>query len=614
MKTLFLSILIICSLFVKATIYYVDIAGNNDNDGSQTQPWATLMYAVTQATNHGDTIFINSGTHNLSSECDLPVGVSLLGEGNNSVINITAPGEWAYGIWLVSNEINTDGDQSVSHIRFTGNSLNAYGALMIRARGNIKIHDCEFEDFDDCAVTFDGQINDGNGLPVQWTIGNRFYNNIVTNCCKRQVGDWMSGALQIGAQEGMRIYNNHFTENERGGAQCGYPIKYYSNGYLRDLKIYDNTIVKLPAIEDYSDWNFAIELWNWMGGIEIYNNHIEGSIDVDHVVKGDYTFGTKIHNNFFGYPSLPTSSGNWTNLNAGIYIEFACNDVNIFDNEFKNLETPIRFSPRDETLNDINIYYNLFNQIGNEKGDDGCNLINFSGSGFTINNLKFLNNTVYTGTNGAAYGLILSGDNYNNVAIQNNIFYGFTVSPIEIDGSNTNDLDIENNLFYSNGNDFPNLANVPSNYNNRNNISDNPDFVTPNTDFSLQSTSPAIDKGKDVGLLTDYLGNQVEGLPDIGAFEYKTPTSIHDPFLNKNKLMHAYLNQSKDCIVIVKPPINKNYQVVVSDVLGRRYYKSDFLSGADEVIIPQVLQTPGLNVIGLLYENSIKDTQKIIFN
>lgn len=41
-------------------------------------------------------------------------------------------------------------------------------------------------------------------------------------------------------------------------------------------------------------------------------------------------------------------------------------------------------------------------------------------------------------------------------------------------------------------------------------------------DFALQSTSPAINKGADVGLPTDYTGNPISGLPDIGAFEYQT--------------------------------------------------------------------------------------------
>ena len=44
-------------------------------------------------------------------------------------------------------------------------------------------------------------------------------------------------------------------------------------------------------------------------------------------------------------------------------------------------------------------------------------------------------------------------------------------------------------------------------------------FNTP-TDFKLQSTSPCINAGADVGLTTDYNGDPVIGLPDIGAYEF----------------------------------------------------------------------------------------------
>ncbi|MFZ2226154.1 MAG: choice-of-anchor Q domain-containing protein [Candidatus Moraniibacteriota bacterium] len=45
-------------------------------------------------------------------------------------------------------------------------------------------------------------------------------------------------------------------------------------------------------------------------------------------------------------------------------------------------------------------------------------------------------------------------------------------------------------------------------------------------DFTIQSTSPAIDAGTDVGLATDYAGNPIYGLPDIGAYEYQPPYTM----------------------------------------------------------------------------------------
>ncbi|MCK9411156.1 MAG: right-handed parallel beta-helix repeat-containing protein [Prolixibacteraceae bacterium] len=509
-----------------SNVHYVDVAGSDANDGSREHPWATLMYGVTKVTNGGDTIFFNAGTHTVSAVCKLPVGVSLLGTGNASVINITTTNDWAFGIRLTSDVVNTIGNQSISHLRFTGNSITAYGAIFIAGRGNVSVHDCQFEDFDDCAITFDGQVGGASGKPSAWCKSNKFYNNTITNCCKRQVGDWMTGALQIGAQEGMHINNNKFTENKRGAGNNGYCIKYYSNGYNKDLKIYDNTLTKSPAIATLNDWNFAIELWNWSGGIEIYNNFIYGSIDLDHVVKGEYAYGTRIHHNSFGYASFPPSSGNGTNFNAGIYIEFSCSDVFIYNNDFHNLESPIRFSPRTNDICErIQISYNVFNQIGNTNSDNGCNLMNFAGSKYTINNLEFLNNTVYAGTKRPGYGIYMpEGETFNHTKICNNIFVGFPLYPIEINGDKKNYLTIERNIFWGNGTNDAHVTGSPENYTKTVNYAKDPLFVIEGSNFYLKSTSPAIDAGIDVGLTKDYLGHAVPDKlkVDIGAYEYIT--------------------------------------------------------------------------------------------
>jgi hypothetical protein len=47
--------------------------------------------------------------------------------------------------------------------------------------------------------------------------------------------------------------------------------------------------------------------------------------------------------------------------------------------------------------------------------------------------------------------------------------------------------------------------------------------IIASSNFALLSVSPAIDAGTDVGLTTDYAGNPIYGLPDIGAYEYQPP-------------------------------------------------------------------------------------------
>jgi hypothetical protein len=52
-------------------------------------------------------------------------------------------------------------------------------------------------------------------------------------------------------------------------------------------------------------------------------------------------------------------------------------------------------------------------------------------------------------------------------------------------------------------------------------IAANPKYDNPATDdYDIQSDSPCINAGVDVGLTTDYEGNPIVGNPDIGAYEY----------------------------------------------------------------------------------------------
>ena len=57
------------------------------------------------------------------------------------------------------------------------------------------------------------------------------------------------GNLNIGAQEGMLVYNNTIIQNQRESGANGYCIKFYSYGYNKGLKIYNNTLkaAEVPA-------------------------------------------------------------------------------------------------------------------------------------------------------------------------------------------------------------------------------------------------------------------------------------------------------------------------------------------------------------------------------
>jgi hypothetical protein len=176
--------------------------------------------------------------------------------------------------------------------------------------------------------------------------------------------------------------------------------------------------------------------------------------------------------------------------------------------------------------------------------------------------------------------------NADHVYIYNNTFYGKNLiisgPPLGIwgfdimfEGSKTASVDIKNNLFFGNAVNNTNLyslaiyigSNVPkgavnSDYNlfyqtdpkvhiynwlgtnytisewaafrtasgqeEHSIISLNPLFFS-SSDYHLQQTSPAINKGLNVGLTTDYEGSPISGLPEIGAFEAQLSSNNPPP-------------------------------------------------------------------------------------
>ena len=112
------------------------------------------------------------------------------------------------------------------------------------------------------------------------------------NCAEYVPGQYGAGELNIGGQMGMEIYNNTIQQIERPEGQNGWPIKYWNEGWLKGVKIYNNTLIKKPYGGSYpgeSGWDFAIEFFN-IQGLEIYGNTIQGSIDLNYNYKGAYAF------------------------------------------------------------------------------------------------------------------------------------------------------------------------------------------------------------------------------------------------------------------------------------------------------------------------------------
>jgi len=528
MKARLVFLFLLLSSLSQAAIYYIDPAGNDaSGKGSLSSPWKTLTYACSHVTTFGDIIHVNKGTYLLTSQCVLAAGVSIEGDGSTSVITSNISTEYSYTIALNST-VGSNGNQHISGITMDGNNLQGWAAIGINGRSNVKIYNCVFENFNEQAVLFNGSTGYVSSAPSKYPTGNEFHDNIINNCASYDVGsDYGSGCLNIGGQDGMLIYNNTITQNQRSSGYNGYAIKYYSGGWNKGLKIYDNSLI-VPNLMSTVGFIFAVELWNSVGGIEIYDNQIHGCVDIVNASKGTYTKGFDIHNNFFGWDNLLAVVGDGE---TGIHFENNASDIYMYDNHFKNLSIPLYFSSATgSAVENISIYYNIFENVGTTNGSFKGWGVRAEGSGtVTYNNWNILNNVFSSSTTSGGttmWGVGVphcSGKVSTNITIRNNIIVNFDYASVVCYPATL--VSIENNIFYgnANNNDPLNTSGV-SNLTIANNLKKNPNFVS-SVDFTLQSGSPAINAGIGVGLTKDYINNAVDLMPDIGAYEYSSGTT-----------------------------------------------------------------------------------------
>lgn len=526
MRATFSFILFTFSLLASATTYYIDPAGSNTNDGSSTRPWFNLSYACSKVKTNGDIIHVNQGTYIETSQSILAIGVSIEGEGITSIIHSHVTSSETPTIYAYSGSV-VSGNQHISNILMDGDGNTAWSAIRFVGRSNVKVYDCTIQDFY-CEGL--GLIHPNvSSVPTTWLTGCQVYNNKILNSSLHTgIGSPANyyGDLQFTGIDGLLVHHNYMTSNDRAGlvkeGECIGAHRYWKN-----CKIYDNTLEVNVHQQDYFD--MTMELFYSMGGNEIYNNKIKGGyIDLCwNYCPSPFTYSIDIYNNTIG----TDSPVNYYML--GICLETNSKNVIIRNNHFKNCSHPINltvgfpeFGETTETIENINILNNVIESVGNALDNWGLG-ISFNKSkdrpysALFFKNINIWNNViksvdilpVYTGIQLPNFAIS------TNISIRNNIILGFNNSPIWLrsndfkTGASITNLSIENNIFYKNGQNTPKFEiEIITVKTVQANLAVNPLFVS-TSDFHLQTGSPAIDAGINVGL--PYSGTA----PDIGAFE-----------------------------------------------------------------------------------------------
>jgi hypothetical protein len=176
----------------------------------------------------------------------------------------------------------------------------------------------------------------------------------------------------------------------------------------------------------------------------------------------------------------------------------------------------IYFANATDVIVTRNIFYNI--RYGWGVLIAGYDYQNDVGTNWEIYNNTFsFTNQDYSG------GICIVGCIATNINIKNNIFYdnfyaGVRSYSAQVGGLTMTNNIVQNGIMYSKEQDVTELD-APVSTNNI--VSTDPLLVNPASyDFRLQSGSPAINAGVNVGLTTDFYRNSIIGLPDRGAIEY----------------------------------------------------------------------------------------------
>ncbi len=465
-----------------AQTWYVSATGSDAvGNGSAGNPWRTLVKAASVINTAGSIIHVKKGIYIETEQVKLAPGVSIEGEGDSSIIKTAVIDDWKEILSLRSAE-GTNGNQHISNLKFDGQNLSAFWAIYVSGRSNVSIYNCSITDFKDRGVIFNGRNDDVAAAPDTYATGNKFYNNKVSNCAAYNTpnGAYGRGCLNIGGQDGMLIYNNTLVQNQRPNGYNGYLIKYHNDGYLKGVKIYNNTLTKIPFAGNFggdNGWDFAIEFWNVQGGMEIYGNTIQGAIDIVNTSKGMYPFGIWIHDNKIGQPVLNS------HFESGIIFEVSNESVLVEKNVLSKISGGILFYAQENTvLSDIVIRGNRFEEIGRNTGNGNngngvqisCGTLLGNTNHYTLSDLVIYDNHFIAATNNAPfYGIEITGAAAAaKIKIQKNTIKGFIAACIVANPAKVIDsLAIEDNILSANGNNNEPfyIVGTPSAYSFRNN-------------------------------------------------------------------------------------------------------------------------------------------------
>ena len=597
------------SLCAQNQYYLSSSTGNDNNNGSQTQPWKTLSKISNTTLGPGDTVYFKKGDTfrghyvvNGSGTEQSPITFTAYGTGNQPVISGSdhddGGGDYREAI-LVENEDNMIfEDLEIQNHRTTSRStvgdLVSFGIQVISSsagtKNNFTFRDMTFKNVYGLYWVDPSNQSEFNAFEVSGLTFKSSWGGIINNVVVedsyftdlQRIGIHIkntSGKTSDKRNTNIVVRRNEFFQI---GGTCVLPIR-------TENCLIENNIFNQPGAKTNDKMiGRGSAVWNWysINTIVQYNQAINAKGILDsHGIHVD-------HSNvdtFIQYNYMQDCEGGFVEILGGN--QRAVYRYNISVNDGWRVNPNWANSDHTIWLND---------KIGGESGHPSYN-------SYIYNNTVIINKS---GNDAFDTAIDINGQ---NTRIFNNIIYAVNGSGIGNQQGNYNDpnLMMTNNLFF--GNIRNNFKTIDANR-----IEVDPQFYDEDRadqyGFQIGASSQAIDAGAayagdyahpaiPVGASTifanveeyptvDFFGHSLSGdsTPNIGASNAKNGEIS---LSNKSDISteKVYIQNPIISDKVVLHGVDKSYQYALVDILGRTKQQGFLEASQNEIILDQILSS-----------------------
>ena len=619
------------SLCAQNQYYLSSSTGNDNNNGSQTQPWKTLSKLSNTTLGPGDTVYFKKGdtfrghyvVNGSGTEGNL-ITFTSYGSGNQPIISGSSHddggGDYREAI-LVTNHDNMvfDGLEIQNHRTISRSGVGdlvSFGIRIEVSNSNVDLNNFSFRNmtFKNVYALYwvdPADQNAFNDFEVSGLTFISYWGGIINNVIVedsyftdlQRIGVHIKNTM--GKTSTKRNTNFVFRNNEffQIGGTCVLPIR-------TENCLIENNIFNQPGAKTNDKMiGRGSAVWNWysINTIVQYNQAVNAKGILDsHGIHVD-------HSNvdtFIQYNYMQDCEGGFVEILGGN--QRAVYRFNISVNDGWRVNPNWVNSDHTIWLND---------KIGGQSGHP-------SYDSYIYNNTVVINKS---GNDAFDTAIDINGQ---NTRIFNNIFYAVNGSGIGNQQGNYSDpnLMMTNNLFF--GNIRNNFKTIDANR-----IEVNPVFYNEQSGdqygFQIDASSQAIDAGAaytgnyahpaipvDASTIfanleeyptVDFFGNSLSGdsTPNIGASNAKNGEIT---LSNKSDISteKVYIQNPMISDKVVLHGVNKSYQYALVDILGRTKQQGFLEAQKDEIILDESLN-PGIYLLQLRDKtNTI--TSKIVVN